>query len=63
MYTYAPLCIVNSISASWLQYANIQAADYYTTRMGFTKFAYSGLETGSRNVVSWIVKQKDVSIL
>lgn len=28
--------------------------------MGFTKFAYCGLETGSRNVVSWIVKQKDI---
>lgn len=37
-----------------------QAADYYTTRMGFSKFAYSGLETGSRNVVSWIVKQNDI---
>ena len=38
-----------------------QAADYYSTRMGFQKFGYSGLETGSRNVVSWIVKQNDVS--
>ncbi|KAL5257329.1 hypothetical protein ACHWQZ_G012305 [Mnemiopsis leidyi] len=37
-----------------------QAADYYSTRMGFQKFGYSGLETGSRNVVSWIVKQNDI---
>eukprot|EP00116_Pleurobrachia_bachei_P016456 sb/3476718/ len=37
-----------------------QAADHYSTRIGFTKFGYSGLETGSRNVVSWIVKQNDI---
>lgn len=40
-----------------------QAADYYCTRMGFAKFAYSGLETASRNVVSWIVKQNDVMFI
>jgi len=36
-----------------------QAASYYTTRMGFTAVAYQGLETGSREVVSWVVRQGD----
>ncbi|MES1908739.1 MAG: hypothetical protein MHM6MM_001615 [Cercozoa sp. M6MM] len=34
-----------------------QAASYYTTRFGFEPIAYRGLETGSRNVVSHVVKQ------
>ncbi|XP_061189809.1 uncharacterized protein LOC133197687 [Saccostrea echinata] len=34
-----------------------QAASYYCTRVGFEPFAYKGLETGSRQVVSHVVKQ------
>lgn len=36
-----------------------QAASYYCTHMGFKPFAYKGLETGSRKIVSHAVKQKD----
>ena len=32
-----------------------QAASYYTTRMGFRIRAKRGLETGSRNVASWVI--------
>lgn len=35
----------------------MQAASFYCTRMGFEPFAYRGLETGCRNVVSHAVKQ------
>uniref|UniRef100_A0A8C5DTE0 4-hydroxyphenylpyruvate dioxygenase n=1 Tax=Gouania willdenowi TaxID=441366 RepID=A0A8C5DTE0_GOUWI len=34
-----------------------QAASYYCTKMGFEPLAYRGLETGSRDVVSHVVKQ------
>jgi len=34
-----------------------QAASYYITRFGFEPCAYSGLETGSREVVSHVVRQ------
>ncbi|OZJ06903.1 hypothetical protein BZG36_00035 [Bifiguratus adelaidae] len=34
-----------------------QAASYYTTRFGFKHIAYRGLETGSRDIVSHVVKQ------
>eukprot|EP00743_Colponemidia_sp_Colp-15_P001460 GILK01001599.1.p1 GENE.GILK01001599.1~~GILK01001599.1.p1 ORF type:complete len:408 (-),score=63.72 GILK01001599.1:123-1268(-) len=34
-----------------------QAASYYVTRFGFTPVAYRGLETGSRDVVTHVVKQ------
>ncbi|XP_061762812.1 4-hydroxyphenylpyruvate dioxygenase [Nerophis ophidion] len=34
-----------------------QAASYYCNKMGFEPFAYQGLETGSRDVVSHVVKQ------
>ncbi|XP_070572963.1 4-hydroxyphenylpyruvate dioxygenase-like [Ptychodera flava] len=37
-----------------------QAASFYCTRMGFEPFAYRGLETGSRKVVSHAVKQGDI---
>ncbi|XP_077995447.1 4-hydroxyphenylpyruvate dioxygenase-like [Glandiceps talaboti] len=37
-----------------------QAASYYCTRLGFVPFAYKGLETGSRQVVSHAVKQGDI---
>eukprot|EP01101_Sappina_pedata_P003983 TRINITY_DN1629_c0_g1_i1.p1 TRINITY_DN1629_c0_g1~~TRINITY_DN1629_c0_g1_i1.p1 ORF type:complete len:381 (-),score=199.78 TRINITY_DN1629_c0_g1_i1:89-1231(-) len=35
----------------------LQAADWYVSRLGFKKIAYSGLETGSRDIVSHVVKQ------
>ncbi|XP_061624658.1 4-hydroxyphenylpyruvate dioxygenase [Phyllopteryx taeniolatus] len=34
-----------------------QAASYYCNKLGFESFAYRGLETGSRDVVSHAVKQ------
>ncbi len=36
-----------------------QAAHYYRA-LGFTPVAYRGLETGSRDTVSWVVQQGDV---
>ncbi|KAI9478645.1 MAG: 4-hydroxyphenylpyruvate dioxygenase [Benjaminiella poitrasii] len=36
-----------------------QAASYYCTRLGFKHLAYRGLETGSREVASHVVKQGD----
>lgn len=36
-----------------------QAASYYCTRLGFQHVAYRGLETGSREVASHVVKQGD----
>ncbi|XP_054008124.1 4-hydroxyphenylpyruvate dioxygenase [Hylaeus anthracinus] len=37
-----------------------QAASYYCTRMGFERFCYRGLETGSRHVASHVVKQNQI---
>ena len=37
-----------------------QAASYYCVHLGFEPFAYRGLETGSRQVVSHVVKQNNV---
>lgn len=37
-----------------------QAASYYTTRLGFEYYAYKGLETGERDVVSHVVKRNNV---
>lgn len=37
-----------------------QAASYYCTHLGFEPFAYRGLETGSRDIVSHVVKQAQV---
>ncbi|XP_076675347.1 4-hydroxyphenylpyruvate dioxygenase [Andrena cerasifolii] len=37
-----------------------QAASYYCTRMGFEPLCYRGLETGSRHVVSHVVKQNQI---
>ena len=38
----------------------VQAAGYYSTYAGFEPFAYQGLETGERNVVSHAVRQDKV---
>lgn len=40
-----------------------QAASYYVTRMGFTRIAYRGLETGSRVVASHVVANGDVTFV
>ncbi|XP_069617548.1 4-hydroxyphenylpyruvate dioxygenase isoform X1 [Ranitomeya imitator] len=37
-----------------------QAASFYCDKMGFEPFAYKGLETGSREVVSHVVKQNKI---
>ncbi|KAJ1093167.1 hypothetical protein NDU88_006274 [Pleurodeles waltl] len=37
-----------------------QAASFYCNKMGFEPFAYKGLETGSREVVSHVVKQDKI---
>lgn len=37
-----------------------QAASFYCTRMGFEPFAYQGLETGKRDVVSHAVRQNKI---
>ena len=39
---------------------SLQAASFYTTRFGFEEFAYRGLETGSREVVSHAVRQNRI---
>ncbi|KAJ3100471.1 hypothetical protein HDU97_002208 [Phlyctochytrium planicorne] len=37
-----------------------QAASFYVTRFGFEPLGYKGLENGSREVVSHVVKQNDI---
>eukprot|EP00835_Amoeboradix_gromovi_P002686 NODE_157_length_16664_cov_0.301781.p4 type:complete len:360 gc:universal NODE_157_length_16664_cov_0.301781:9172-10251(+) len=37
-----------------------QAANYYVTKLGFQPFAYRGLETGSRQVASHVVRQNNI---
>lgn len=37
-----------------------QAADWYIARFGFEAVAYSGLETGERQVASYVVRQNDI---
>lgn len=37
-----------------------QAASYYCNKLGFEELAYRGLETGSREVVSHVIKQDKV---
>ena len=40
-----------------------QAAHYYKTAFGFQSFAYKGLETGSREVVSYVLKQDKIRLV
>jgi len=40
-----------------------QAASYYIARLGFEPFAYRGLETGHREVVSHVVRQDKIIIV
>ncbi|NET56635.1 MAG: 4-hydroxyphenylpyruvate dioxygenase [Symploca sp. SIO2E6] len=40
-----------------------QAASFYTTRLGFSLFAYRGLETGSRKWTSYALRQGKVTLI
>ena len=40
-----------------------QAAVYYQACFGFELVAYKGLETGSRDVVSYVLRQKDIQVV
>ena len=40
-----------------------QAATFYTTRMGFKRIAYRGLETGSRAIASHVVRNGGVTFV
>ena len=40
-----------------------QAAHFYKTAFGFQSFAYKGLETGSKNMVSYVVKQDKIKLV
>ncbi|KAI5293782.1 hypothetical protein KEM52_005235 [Ascosphaera acerosa] len=40
-----------------------QAATFYTTRMGFRRIAYKGLETGSRAVASHVVRNGEITFV
>ena len=40
-----------------------QAAYYYKSAFGFQSYAYKGLETGSRDVVSYVLKQDKICVV
>lgn len=40
-----------------------QAAHYYKTAFGFQSYAYSGLETGNRESVSYVLKQDKIRLI
>ncbi|MEE3226966.1 MAG: VOC family protein, partial [Bacteroidota bacterium] len=40
-----------------------QAAHFYKTAFGFQSFAYSGLETGKKDRVSYVLKQDKIRIV
>lgn len=40
-----------------------QAASYYTTRMGFHRIAYRGLETGNRTICSHVLRNGEVTFI
>ena len=40
-----------------------QAAHFYKTAFGFQSFAYRGLETGSKDSVSYVIKQDKIKLL
>lgn len=40
-----------------------QAASHYVTRFGFTRVAYAGLETGSRNITSQVISNGDATFV
>lgn len=41
----------------------LQAAGWFISRFGFHPYAYKGLETGSREVVSHVIKQNDILLV
>ncbi|UYV61364.1 HPD [Cordylochernes scorpioides] len=41
----------------------LQAAAFYSVRMGFEVLGYRGLETGSREVVSYVLRQNDIYVV
>lgn len=45
----------------WVSNAK-QVADWYCLRLGFTEIAYRGLETGSREIATHVVKQNKILI-
>ena len=52
---------INSFDHCELYVSNAkQAAHYYRTTLGFQPIAYQGLETGSRDKVSYVMKQNQV---
>ena len=40
-----------------------QAAHFYKTALGFQSFAYRGLETGSKDSVSYVIKQDKIKLI
>ena len=40
-----------------------QAAHFYKTAFGFQSYAYKGLETGSKNTVSYVLKQDKIKLV
>src|SRR4051812_44151416 len=40
-----------------------QAASFYTTRYGFKRVAYRGLETGSRDIASHVVRNGTITFV
>ncbi len=40
-----------------------QAAHFYKTAFGFQSYAYRGLETGSRDAVSYVLKQDKIRLV
>ncbi len=40
-----------------------QSAHYYKTAFGFQSYAYKGLETGSKNEVSYVLKQEKIKLV
>lgn len=40
-----------------------QAAHFYRTAFGFTPLAYSGLETGTRRSVSYVIEQRNIRLM
>ncbi len=62
-YFFSNLSILSfSLHSSLWCYAS-KAASYYCTKLGFEPLAYRGLETGSRDVVSHVVKQGKVRVI
>jgi 4-hydroxyphenylpyruvate dioxygenase len=40
-----------------------QAASYYVTRMGFQRIAFKGLETGSKTIASYVLRNGKVTFV